>query len=441
MAIVAAQARMILNTFMLHIRDNMVSSNLVSWNVHTRAMNDRNGLIVSQQVPPSFVVVETVGGVKDLSAGAQDVVFGAQTFTLNRTFNVAFSATDIESVVSMQEARRSKALRAAAESMASKLDNHIMGVASRAFPLITGTAGAGVTTPQAFDAARTRLAEASLESDARLSGVLTHADATSLNQFIYNNNASMSTEGARAMAVGYGGMLGGVPIKKTNTLGIITTGTRGAGTVAGAAQNVNYSAAADAGSNAGYYLTQTLNIAGIGAAATVKAGEILSIAGVTAYNPNLERVRPYTQQFTVIEDAVADGAGAATIRIYPAIIVAVPGSATGANAVNTAHATVDAAPANGAAVTFYGNASTAYTPRLIFRDDAITVHSVPLSKVYTGQAFPRPLADVQRDNVVPLAPRLWLYSDPDTGIHTARMDVFVEAQPADRALGVRFFGA
>jgi len=230
-------------------------------------------------------------------------------------------------------------------------------------------------------------------------------------------------------------------LKFSNQLGRITTGTRTNGTVAGAAQNVNYKAVADSGTNAGFYMTQTINLAGLGAAGTIKAGEVFSIAGVTAFDPEIQAVRPFAAQFTVITDAVADGAGAATVRIFPAIIVPTPGAITGDTGVNSAHATVDVAPANGAIVTFEGAASTSFVPRVMWKRGAIVAHSAQLTLPYTGTGFRRSLADAQRDNIAPVMPRVWFSSDPNTGAHRVRVDVFVQAQVRNRWQGIKFFGA
>ena len=62
---------------------------------------------------------------------------------------------------------------------------------------------------------------------------------------------------------------------------------------------------------------------------------------------------------------------------------------------NSAHATVTAAPANGATVTFLGAASTTYTPRVMWKKDSVVAHSAPLILPYTGQGFP-PLAGGRR---------------------------------------------
>lgn len=435
MAITVPQSRLILRSIMSNLRNNLTASDLVEWETHSTEMNDRNGFIVSEQVGPEYTITETTGTVADLSAGVQDTVFGSQTFTLNRVFGISFGASDIESIKSLGDARRARAVNNGMARIASYIDAHIFKVASQAFPFSTGVWGTDLTTPEEFAQARTRLAEASLESDMDINGVITHRDRQKLAKFLYADSPSLANEGERAMRRGFSGLLDGIPTKATNQLGRITTGTRTNGTVAGAGQDVNYVDVADSANNAGRYLTQTLNLAGLGANATVKAGEVFSIAGVTAWDPDIGQARPFAAQFTVVADATANGAGAATVTIFPAIIVQ-----TGATSVNNAHATVDAAPANGAVVTFEGAADTTYTPRVMWKREAIVVHSAPLILPYTGQGFRRSLAEAERDGQAPVMPRLWLFSDPNTGAHKARVDVFVEAQVRNRWMGVKFFG-
>lgn len=440
MAISVPQSRLITNTIMAVLRDSLAASELVDWEVHSQEMNDRNGFIVSEQVEPDFVVTQTTGAVQDLTAGVQDTVFGAQTFTLNRVFGLSFGASDIESVVAMGAARKARALTSGIATLAAAIDAHIFDVAAKAYNYSTGTWGNPITTPMQFTAARTRLAEASVESDRDLAGVLTPGDFTNLGTFIYNGNAGLASEGSRALRKGFDGEAAGIPLRRTNGLGVVTTGTRVAAVVAGAAQNVNYSAVANAGATAAGYLTQTLNLT-TEANATIKAGEVFQIAGVAAYNPHVGVARPFNQQFVVISDATANGAGAITVSIFPAIIVPTPGAATGAAANNTAHATVSAAPANGATVTLMGSPSTAYRPRMMWKKESMVVHSAPLVQPFVGDSFRRSLADAQANSKVPpLMPRVWFFSDPKTGSHSARVDVFVQAQVRNRWQGIKFFG-
>jgi hypothetical protein len=441
MTITVPQSRLILKAIMSTLRNNLVSSDLIEWEMHSTEMNDRNGFVVSEQVGPDYVITETDGAVANLSSGVQDTVFGAQTFTLNKVFGLSMGASDIESVTDLQSARKNKALMNGISRLASRIDYHIFDTAVKTFHLSTGDWGSDIDVPLEFAQARTRLALNSLESDMDINAVLTHVDHQNLAQYIYNDAPALSSEAPRAMRNGFRGLLDNIPIKASNQLGRITTGSRtptATVTVASANQDVDYSAAADAGSNAGYYMTQEITLAGTNGQ-TINPGEVFTIAGVEAFDPEIEQNRGFTQQFTVITGATF-ASGAATIRIYPAIIVGGGTAVSGANGVNRAHATVDAAPASGAAVTFLGAASTTYTPRLMFKKEAVVCHSAPLIMPYTGQGFRRSLADAERDGTAPLMPRLWFYSDPDTGAHRCRVDMFVQAQARQRSMGVKFFG-
>jgi len=177
----------------------------------------------------------------------------------------------------------------------------------------------------------------------------------------------------------------------------------------------------------------------MGSSITVKAGEVFSIANVKAWDANIAAARTFDAQFTVIADATSDSAGSIDLIIFPAIV-----AADGTSDVNDAHATVDSVPANGAVVTFLGSASTTYTPRLMYHRDSITLHSRPLMMPYTGRGFRRSLATAEsemRQGVIPLMPRLWFDSTFATGRHDARVDLFCEAQPRDRWMGIKFFGS
>ena len=172
------------------------------------------------------------------------------------------------------------------------------------------------------------------------------------------------------------------------------------------------------------------------AGATVKAGEVLTIAGVYAYdNRKQALVQPARlQQFTVVADATASGGGAATLTIYPAMVV--PGSGAGDNVnINTAHATVNAAPADNAVVTFLGAASATLAPRLLIQKPAIVVNTIPLIMPASDTAMRRKLKKV------PISVRMWQHSDFDTGAHGVRFDVALNANIRDRSRICRVNGS
>ena len=137
--------------------------------------------------------------------------------------------------------------------------------------------------------------------------------------------------------------------------------------VNGASQNVTYANATGAN-------TQTLITDGwTASAAVLKAGDVFTLAGVYAVNPvpgegsTGKTVMPYLQQFVVISDATADGSGDATLTVSPAIITSGP------------YQTVDAAPADNAAITVSGTASTQYPQNLGFQRNAFALVTCPLA--------------------------------------------------------------
>ena len=205
MTITVPQSRLILKSIMATLRNNLASANMIEWEMHSAEMNDRNGFIVSEQVGPDYVITETDGAVADLSGGVQDTVFGAQTFTLNKVFGLSMGASDIESVKSLQAARKNKALNNGIARLATRIDYHIFDTAARGFNYTTGTWGQDIDTPVEFAQARTRLALASLESDMDIVAALNHTDHQQLATFIYNDNASLADEGPVAMRRGFRG--------------------------------------------------------------------------------------------------------------------------------------------------------------------------------------------------------------------------------------------
>jgi hypothetical protein len=99
----------------------------------------------------------------------------------------------------------------------------------------------------------------------------------------------------------------------------------------------------------------------------LNVGDVFTIAGVNAVNPESLTSTGSLRNFVVTATANSNSSGQATISIYPPI------TTTGA------YQTVDAAPANGAAITIVnGSANTSYIKNLGFCKDAFGLVTVPL---------------------------------------------------------------
>lgn len=428
MAVTVDQSKLILNAFAAEFQNNMVAKDLVTWNKYDKEMDDLNGFTVVEQVGPRYVVTQTVDGVKDLTSGVQSTVFGSEQFKVNRTFGASMGWGDWVKIRDLGAARESMALKAAATQLAEQIDKYIIGVAATASNNWVGTPANGIDSFGDFIAGYTRLKEEGVE-DSDLRGVLTYQDKEDLGEAViaFNATDALATGAFRG---GFEGAIGGIPTMFTQTVPTLTVGSRVAadGNINGASQDVDYADVAIS-SAPGRYMTQTLLVDGLAASATVKAGEVLTIANVNAWDNRSQQSLARAQQFTVVADATANGTGEISLVIFPAIIV------QGSSDVNTAHATVDAAPADAAVVTFIGTASTAYKPRFILHKQAIQVNTADLIMPATGQAERRSLSKV------PLSVRMWKDSTFATGEHRVRFDVALTANVRDRRRIVRINGA
>jgi hypothetical protein len=109
----------------------------------------------------------------------------------------------------------------------------------------------------------------------------------------------------------------------------------------------------------------TLPISFTGSSKVWNVGDVFTIAGVYAVNPQTRQSTGSLQQFTVT--AVATGSSTATLNISPALYTA-----------GNALATVDAFPQASAVVTMLGSALTSYPQNLIYHKDAISFATADL---------------------------------------------------------------
>lgn len=159
------------------------------------------------------------------------------------------------------------------------------------------------------------------------------------------------------------------------------------------------------------------------AASRLKKGDVFTIANVNAVNPQTRVSTGALQQFVVTADFSSDGSGNGSVSIYPAI------SSSGA------YQNVDSVPADSAALTIVGTASTAYPQNLAYHKDAFVLG----------------MADLDLPGGVEMAARA---SDPDSGLsvrivraydinsdnHPCRIDVLYGWQTIYSELACRITG-
>jgi hypothetical protein len=110
----------------------------------------------------------------------------------------------------------------------------------------------------------------------------------------------------------------------------------------------------------------TIAITGAGADATVKAGDVFTVADCYAVNPQTRESTGSLFQFVALADVTLSGAGAGNVTVAPIY--------TAANAL----ATVDSFPASGAAVVFVGASGGQYAQNMVYHKDAIAFATADL---------------------------------------------------------------
>lgn len=428
---------LVLNSFAAILQNNLVSADLVEWRKMDKEMNDRNALTVIDQREPRYAVYQTSSGIKDLtSPGVQDTVFGSEAYTCTETFNTSMGWGDWVKIRDIGDARESKALNAAAHAMAEQIDMYVMRKLAVMSNNWVGTAGNAINDVDDILTAYTRL-KVNGVTDENLRAILTYSDKQALGTAVAGVAAFADGLASDTFRNSFSGSVGGIPTIFSQNVAAFTTGTRaGAGSSAalinGASQNVNYADVANSTTN-GQYMTQTIAIDTLTGTKTLVEGDVFTIANVYAYDNRAQQTLDHLQQFVVVSTGTSSSGAIAALRIYPAMIV--PGSGSGGNvAVNTAHATVNAAPADDAPLTIIGAASTAYKPRLIVAKDAAVMSCADLSTPYSDTMMRKSLSKI------PLSVRVWKHSDFNTGAHSIRFDCATTFNIYDRNKIIRVNG-
>jgi len=207
--------------------------------------------------------------------------------------------------------------------------------------------------------------------------------------------------------------LGSVDAYSSQNVPTHTTGARG-GTplINGASQSVAYD-----GTNQQNLVTDGWTPT----TATLKKGDVFTIAGVFAVNPVSKAVLSYLQQFVVKSDASADGSGNMTIAISPAIITSGP------------YQTVSAAPADNAAVTNLGANSTSFAQNVVFDRNAFALAMVPME-------LPEGAVAPARESYKGLSVRVIPYYDGTNDLGNWRLDILYGVKTIYPDLATRLSG-
>jgi len=289
----------------------------------------------------------------------QDVNETTVPITMEAEFGIDWAFSDYDLKLSIDEFSK-RYLAPAAKRLAAELDLRIATRFYRGVANFSGTPGTPISTAQAvLDAAVLLDNAACPRTDGRMLALtpLSNAKLVGGMSGLFNDQATQGKQlknGMMSTNLGLDFIMSqNLP---THTVG----GLGGTPLVNGANQGLINAGATDNPSAA----TTSLITDGWTAAVAnrLKRGDVFTIAGVTAVNPETKVSTGVLRQFIATADAASDGAGNLTVAIYPAIIA------------GGAYQNVTARPADNAAITVLtGTASTAYGQNLMFHRDAFTL--------------------------------------------------------------------
>lgn len=210
---------------------------------------------------------------------------------------------------------------------------------------------------------------------------------------------------SRQFTEGWLGRNSGLDYYHNTLLPRLTTGTREDGTVNGAGQGGDGS----------------IIMASVGVSATIKKGEIFTVAGVLDIHGETKQSWGRLKQFTVTDDTVASAGEAATVTFSPAMIT------TGARQ------NVSNAPDNTAVVTWAATADTTYGLNLAYCKDAFAFVSADLD-------MPRGMDMAYRARKDSISMRFLRWFDGDEDKWKSRFDVLYGFETLRQVEAVRIWG-
>lgn len=398
------------------LENNLVMANQVFRGYEEEYNRDVNGYkpgaTITIRRPAEFAVND--GRV----ATIQDASEGSTTITVNKQKNVAMNFTSRDMTLDITDFSQ-RFIEPAMIQLAQQVDADCAAMVGDV-PNWVGTPGNTLSNFDSFAAAVQRMDDTAVPMTDERYAILTPKDARGIQANLTGPTSLFAPELVKdVFTKGMLPPIDGVKPYKGQNYYQQTTGTRTNGTLNGGTLSTTWDASKDTN-------TITFTMASVGNNATIKKGEVFTLAGVYDVNPRSGAALPYLKQFTVTADVVADGSGNATVTASPALI---PVGTTGV------HWNASAAPASNAVVTWLGSASSTYNTNCVFNKNAFALVMVPLERPVGG------LAEVARASHKGISVRICSFWDGynDNNIH--RLDILYGTKTIDPRQAVRLSGA
>lgn len=283
----------------------------------------------------------------------QDIVDASVDLKVKHRYNVATQIDTQQWALNLNDWSKEVADPVATRIAAEVEKDMMLDVVCETYNQV-GTPGVNPNTMSTFLAVGQRLDEYLCPMDSSRSLIISPAANTAaVDTFkgLFQSSdriADQYERGAMGQALGF-------EFYRSGLVATLTTGNRVAG--------VTMASANQAGSS--------ITVTGLASGDTFKRGQVFTITGVKAINPETKTAYSYDQQFVITEDVAASGA-TATLQIAPPIKL---GSSTGD--VN-ARDTVNSLPTEGAVLVFEGAANATYRVGLGFHKEGIAFATADL---------------------------------------------------------------
>lgn len=384
------------------------SERVLSKNVNTQLLegkfNPRSGDAYDFKRPTDYISKRTATG--DITGGTRsDIIVGKATGTVQDYFTVDVDFDEADEAIKMDQI--DELLAPMATRIATDLELDFAAYMQKNTALLAGDPGNGVTT---WD----EVAKAGAIMQA--SGVpMDKAWCYAMNPFTQDSLASDQR------SLGAGGSAGelvksahersiitdnfaGMRVMTATTLAAVTMPTAAdlVGAVVGT-PDVTY-----VGNMDGYI--QTINVDELTASVTIPAGAYVQATGIYRLNLSTRQQifdaegNPILWGGTLVEDAVVDGTGAATLKVAGAAIYEAGG----------AFNTVTAPLADGVVITVLNASATTAQPNMFWHPKAFGIGSVPIKKLYSTDTLAKTEDGLQF--------RVSKYADGDANKQIVRVD-------------------
>ncbi len=390
-------ARVFLDAF----ETTRVITKSVNTQLLTGRFNPSTGSSVDFKRPHDYNSIRTAGG--DISSSTKsDIISGKATGVVQNYFTVATEWSNIQEALELDQL--DEIIAPMAKRIVTDVEVDFAKYMQRNASLRYGTHGTAVDAWSDIAGAGALMDSIGIpmsEEKYYLMNPFTTTALASAQSGLSASDSLVRTAWERAQI---SRQFGGVMALTATALGTFTssTGADRAGTLT-AAPTATYVAAKDT-------MTQSLAVTAFQANMVVKAGELVTIAGVNRINlstkqPMLDAAGaavPWTGVVTADVTLGASGEGTLVVA-GPAIFEA-----------NGQYNTVTAAPANGAVITIVSASATTYQPNLFFTKQAFGIGSVKLPKLYS--------TDTIATTSDGMSIRVSKYADGDANTQKVRFD-------------------